>query len=376
MSDEKSPAIFSGNTIFFYAYDIADAIDLDLIKQNRLVPTYTTPYSALFTNYHVPLSYHLSQNGLTLENDRSASQQGKLLPTSDACYILSKIHSFGVVSLAFRVPFKATLSDVKKEIIALKKQCDEQAERYAHDTYKKISPALTSPQFYNLKNEYFAVHVNPLSTTFSSEEIMEEYGADIASLVRLEVTDLSPYQQTSILRSRVGYYGNELMVIDSSGSFVYDEKCYDSIEMFEFATVQLLELQYFDRVLDQRLHSFYSKRTGAATSERQALLLAELAELRVDISFIVERLENSIRMAGDEYYTDIYDRLVKKLGIARWRESVLRKLSIVHDFYEVHQNNHDLLFHKRWTLVIVILIAIESIVGFVHLWAHYEGWLQ
>jgi hypothetical protein len=95
-----------------------------------------------------------------------------------------------------------------------------------------------------------------------------------------------------------------------------------------------------------------------------------LAQLSVDISVITERLENSIRMSGDEYYSDIYERLVKKLSLDRWREGVQRKLDIIRDLYEVQQTGQDLIFHKRWTLVIVGLIALESIVGLAH-FIHY-----
>lgn len=367
---------FAGDIILFYAYDVGEDIDLEAIKAQHLVPTYNTPLSARFKNYHIPISYHLRGEDIISEGEgyeaRGDGEEVNLSVSDDdeqPCYVLSKIHSFGVLSYCYRIPFEGTLSTLKKRLIEIKSEYDQRSDVYAYDTFKKINGAIVTPQFCNLKSDYFTVHISPLRSSVSSEKIMETYGGDIASLLRLELNPLSFYQQDTILRSRTGYYGDELIVIDSGGSFVYDDKCYDSMELFEFVTIQMLELQYFDRLLDRRLHSFYTDHIDAPKSANP-LAIGELAQLRVDISVITERLENSIRMSGDEYYTDIYERLVKKLSIDRWREAVQRKLDIIRDLYEVRQTSQDLVFHKRYTLVIVWLIAFESIIGLAHFF-HY-----
>lgn len=369
--------IFAGDIIFFYAYDVGDDIDLEQIKSQHLVPTYSTPLSAKFKNYHIPISYHLRGPNLISEGEgheqfSSADPLGSVPEGSDSrahCFALSKIHGFGVLSYCYRIPFKGTFAQLKRSLIELKSEYDQLSDTYAHDTFKKIQSAITTPQFCNLKNDYFTVHVSPQRSTIPSGKLMEAYGGDIASLLRLEIDLLSFYQQDMILRSRTGYYGDELMVIDSGGAFVYDDTCYDSMELFEFVTIQVLELQYFDRLLDKRLHAFYTSQLDSVKS-RSGMSIADLAQLRVDISVITERLENSIRMSGDEYYSDIYERLVKKLSLDRWREGVQRKLDIIRDLYEVRQTGQDLLFHKRWTLVIVGLITFESVVALAHFF-HY-----
>jgi len=362
--------IFVGDIIFFYTYDVGDDIDLELIKNQHLVPTYNTPLSERFKNYHLPISYHLRGDGIVSEGEgydlaihRKTSDDPE--KEADDCYVLSKIHGFGVLSYTYRIPFKGTFPALKKKVIELKSEFDQKADLYAYETFKKITSAIETPQFCNLKNDYFTVHISPLRSNVSSEKIMEVYGGDIASLLRLEMNPLSFYQQETILRSRTGYYGDELIVIDASGAFVYDDKCYDSMELFEFVSIQLLELQYFDRLLDKKLHTFYTDHLDTSKSKRN-LSIAHLAQLRVDISVITERLENSIRMSGDEYYTDIFDRLVKKLALGRWREAVQRKLNIIRDLYEVQQTHQDLAFHKNYTVLIVVLIAFEACIGLAH----------
>ena len=372
--------IFIGDIIFFYVYDVGEDIDLEVVKNQHLVPTYNTPLSERFKNYHLPISYHLRGDDIISEGEGYEAPLQKKISDDDSeeehesshCYALSKIHGFGVLSYSYRIPFKGTFPALKKRVIELKAEFDQRADMYAYETFKKINRAIAAPDFCNLKNDYFTVHISPLRSNVSSEKIMEVYGGDIASLLRLEMNPLSFYQQETILRSRTGYYGDELIVIDSSGSFVFDEKCYDSMELFEFVSIQLLELQYFDRLLDKKLRTFYNDHVDVSKS-RTAASIAELAQLRVDISVITERLENSIRMSGDEYYADVYERLVKKLSLARWREAVQKKLDIIRDLHEVQQTHQDLIFHKRYTLIIVWLIAFEALVGLAH-FAHSLWW--
>lgn len=377
-------AVFSGDIIMFYAYDVGDDIDLERVKAQHLVPTFNTPLSARFKNYHLPVSFHMRGKNIITEGEAHetlAAARDVMIGDDHtpedrdgdmSSYVMSKIHAFGVLSFCYRVPFRGSMASLKRRVIELKQEYDMRSDQFAYDTFKRIHCAIKAPYFCNLKNSYFAVHINTVRSPLPTTTLLDTYGADIASMLRLETDPLSPYQQEMILRSRTGYYGDELVVVDSSGAFVYDDSCYDSMELFEFVNIQLLELQYFDRLLDQRLHMFYL--TSLETRKaRSTAAIVELAQLRVDISVITERLENTIRMSGDEYYTEIYERLVKKLSIDRWREGVQRKLDIIRDLYEVQQTGQDLVFHKRWTLVIVALIAVESLIGLIH-FLHY--WLS
>ena len=134
--------IFAGNIVLFYAYDIGDDIDLERIKSQHLVPTYNTPLSAKFKNYHVPLTYHLKGDGIISEgeteekhkqvlleeyklNERSKKEGKSLASYKRICYVLSKIHAFGVLSFCYRIPFEGTFHELKKKVIELKSEYDQ-----------------------------------------------------------------------------------------------------------------------------------------------------------------------------------------------------------------------------------------------------------
>ena len=242
---------FKGNILLFYAFDVGDDIDLDQIKDKGFVSTCVMPLSAYFKNYHIPLAF------------RMTDAQGK--PSSESSQTLlgscisSKIHHFGVLSYCYRIPFDDNFEDLKVKIIDIKKTFDERSEIDAKRTFKSIFPAIKKPRFYSLKNSYFAVQVYPLKDQQTSEHFKENYGSKIASLLRLEVYNLSDYQRDEILASSIGYYGQDLIIVDSAASFIYDDEYFEPLEFFESANIQQLELQYFDHLLDKKLNYFYSQ---------------------------------------------------------------------------------------------------------------------
>jgi hypothetical protein len=355
---------FKGNILLFYAFDVGDDIDLEQIKQKGLVNICVIPLSAYFKNYHIPLAFRMPE-----------PQTKEVTPgVMESSCISSKVHHFGVLSFCYRIPFEDSFEELKIKIIDIKKSFDEKSEIDARETFKKVYPAIKKPRFYSLKNSYFALQVYPLKEKMTPEEFKELYGSKIASLLRLEVYTLSDYQVDEILASSIGYYGQDLIIVDSAASFIYDDEYFEPLEFFESANIQKLELQYFDRLLDQKLNYFYAQKSYHVPwkayipliGQRVELSVSRLAKLRVDISVITERLENSIKMAGDEYYSRLYSMLVGKLSIKEWSDSIGRKLAIIHDLYSVYQDRLDTIHEELLTIVIIILIAVEATIAFMH----------
>jgi len=352
---------FTGNILFFYAFDIGDDIDLDMIKQDALVDMCVVPLSSYFKNYHLPLSFRMPDVGA----------DGDVAAGGSSC-ITSKIYNFGVLSFCYRIPFKDSFEDLKLKILDIKKSFDDKSEVDAQKVFKNVFPAIRQPRFYNLKNSYFAVQVHPLKDKMNPEEFQENYGGRIASLLRLEIENLSDYQKDEILTSATGYYGQDLVIIDSEAAFIYDDEYFEPMEFFESANIQKLELQYFDKLLDQKLNYFYAQPTHQIPwlayvplfGGRVELPVSRLAKMRVDISVITERLEYSIKMTGDAYYIKLYLVLVEKLSLREWRDSITRKLDIIRDLYTVYQDRLDTMHEEILTMVIIILIAIEAFVAF------------
>lgn len=345
--------LISGNLLFFYALDIGDVINLEVIKEKRMLNVVDVPLSPFFKNYHIPLPFVMPQ-----DRDNNPDQ---------ANCIYRKLYNFGVLSLCYRVPFEATFEDLKVNMITTKKIFDKKSEEEARQIFSIISPAIKEAKFVNLKNSYCTIQVKPLLNKMTPDEFKETYGARIASLLKLETKGLSDYQMDEILSSTTGYYGQDLIIIDSDAAFIYDEEYFEPIEFIESANIEKLELQYFDKVLDLKLDTFYAQESYRLPLRAYIPLITEhlnlpifhLAKLKVDISVVTERLENCINLTGDAYFSKLYSMLVQKLLLREWRESINRKQEIIKDLYTVHQDRLDTLHDGILMLIIIIFMMLE-----------------
>jgi len=349
---------FSGNVLFFYAFDLGDEISFERIKKRGLLSLRDTPLSPYFKNYHIPLSF-----------DMPSEIEGEI--RSDV--VVNKLYNFGVVSFCYQVPFEASLDELKGKLIDFEDLYNRKSEDDAKAIFNRILPAIEKPVFYQMKNSYYIVQVNPSQKNIAPEDFKEQYGSKIASLLRLEIQSLSDYQEADILDYTTGYYGKDFMIFDSEASFIYDDEYFETLEFFESANIQLLELQYFDKLLDKSLEGFYLKPLSIPWRAYIPILgrkfgtpVSKLAKMKVDISVIVERLDSSIKMVGDAYYSQVYLMLREKLSLQSWQESINKKLEIIKDLYMVYQHQLESLHEEILTVVIIVLIAVETVFAFLH----------
>ncbi|HVX00587.1 MAG TPA: hypothetical protein VHA52_09170, partial [Candidatus Babeliaceae bacterium] len=143
------------------------------------------------------------------------------------------------------------------------------------------------------------------------------------------------------------------------------------LSIFEFANIQQLELQYFDRVLDQQLNTIYEREVKSVPLKAYLPFIgsalndpvSELGKLRVDISVITERLESSIKLVGEPYYSEVYSLLTQKLDLQNWKESIQNKLAIIHDISTVYQSKIDARRDDLLSILVILLIFLELLLA-------------
>lgn len=347
-----SPQIFSGNIFIFYCFDVADDIDLESVKDKQLLLRQPLLLSKYFKNYHTPLAVELPH------------------PHSSSKCISAKLHEFGVISLAYKIPFKENLVDLRQQINDIEDEYREQSVIDAGAIFKKIKSETKQPRFFHLRTSYVVIQINP-EPDIDINQLKEESGSIIASMLRFEIEVLSEYQKNEILASAIGYYRGDLIIIDAYAAFVYDDEYEEYLDIFEFANVQQLELQYFDRLLDQQLNTVYERQMKKSNFRSYLPLfdvlksnpVEELGNLKVDISVITERLESSIKLSGEAYFSELYSLIVEKLDINTWKESINRKLDIIKDVSTVYQNKVESAREDLTSGLIILLIFIELVIG-------------
>lgn len=344
--------LFTGNLYFFHAFDVGDDINLQKVRDSGAVVPQPLTLSRYFKNYHIPLAF-----------DLSGGHRGS--------YMSAKIHNFGAVSFIYKVPFHDTLFNIRKNLEAMDAQFDKQSFIDAEAVFGKLKTFVSKPNFFHTRSSYVMIQVDQQPDLFDTVKLKETYGSIIASTLRFEKETLSESQKNEILLSAIGYYRGDLMVVDTEATFVYDDDYQDLIQFIEFANIQHLELRYFDRILDQQLYYIYEGRTRKVPLISYLPFLGTLAKgpiddlgrLKVDISVVVERLEGSIMLAGDPYYSEFYGLLIEKLELKNLKDDINNKLSIVGSVLSVLQNKTDAIREDMLTVSIIVLILIELVIG-------------
>lgn len=347
---------FSGNIYIFHAFDVGDDISLEGIKNSGTIITRPLVLPKYFKNYHIPLAVELPH------------------PHNSSACTGAKIHNFGAISLTYKIPFKDSLENVREELENLDNQFQEQSVMDVGSIFKKIKPYVKKPKFFQTRSSYLLIQLDTKESTTDAVQLKEKYGGIIASMLRFETKTLSEAQKNEILEAAIGYFRGDLIVIDTEAAFVYDTEYEEILDLFEFSNIQHLELRYFDRVLDQQLNFIYEEKAkklplkaylpSIGTLSRSPV--DELGKLRVDISVITERLEGGIKLAGEAYFSELYSLLVDKLGLEDWKESIAKKLSIIKDIRSVFQQKIDAAREDLLSVLIIILIFIELVIGLLH----------
>jgi len=352
-----SQKIFTGNIFIFHAFDVGEEINLEHIK--HLQSTKTQPLSKYFKNYHLPLPIDLP--------DEYQSPQCSSI----------KVHGFGVITLRYQIPYHDTLEELRTKINGIEDFYEDQSVKDAHVLFNLIKEEIKQPRFFHLRTSYVIIQATP-THEIDILSLKKESGSTIASLLRFETEVLSEYQKDEILATSIGYYRNDLIIIDTDAAFLYDDEYEELLDLFEFANLQQLELQYFDRVLDKKLSIAYEQKVqkppfkaylpfiGAVISDP----VGELGQLRVDISVITERLENSIKLAGEAYYSELYALLKEKLDLNNWKDSISRKLSIILSISNVYQHQMEAIRENIISFSIIVLIFMELLLGILSLMRH------
>jgi hypothetical protein len=343
---------FSGNLFFFHAFDVGDDINLNAIEKSQILMQRPLNLPKYFKDYHTPIEVEVPH------------------PHEHSAFFSTKIHNYGAISITYKVPFSGTFQELRLELDDLDSKYLEYAVSDAASIFKKIKKYILQPKFFHIKNSYLVIQVD-MKKDMDPIQLKQKFGQNIASLLRFEVKNLSDYQKNEILKTAIGYYKNDLVVIDTDATFICDDDYAETLDLFEFANIQQLEMRYFDRTLNNQLSAIYERKIRPLTfksylpfiKNRSNEDVEALERLKVDISVITERLESSIMTADDAYFSDIYSLIVNKLELNALKNSIDRKLAIIKDVLTFYQAEIDSTREDLLNVLIIILIFIELVIG-------------
>jgi len=357
------PAIRSGLFTAFFLYDAAEAIDLQtvasLVERAARVPL--TPKAT------TPSYVQYQQAPITIDGDVVG------LPEALGFRVRFKLFDYGVISVALT----RALPDSWTQLVdnALAWQDDPRlaatCESLCRDLVTRLLTAMTAPRTDLVTEDYLVFSVTDLEDRPSAEQLLEEHGDDITRLLRGEREALSRQEREEVLRNRISYLQNDLLVPTWNAAFVYDTEggAQAALEILEFANSQLLEFRYYDNLLDRELAKIYSqiqkpgwfKGWGGHRYTRAA---QQVHALFIDVNELTDRAENALKVAGDIYTARVLTLAGSRLGLEHWKANVRAKLKTLDDIYRFAVEQTAMARGEVLELMIVLILVFELVLFF------------
>ena len=247
----------SGAAIVYRLFDVGYAIDLaralDLLASNapeRVRPLRGEAQALQIRN--PPLTVMLGSEALIVDGRPHAAE------------VSARVFDFGVVSLRVRVAMPERLSwdgftqfglsvndhDALKTIVA-------QQLRLLVD---RIRPAIERPAMADVSEDYTVFRVTRAEHADGTPARADVIGAlDVAPLLLGEPRPLSAEARRELLPHRFSYCVDDITILTWENALVAEPGDHDTDVQYvlEFANAQLLELRYYDAILDDDLPRLY-----------------------------------------------------------------------------------------------------------------------
>jgi len=233
---------------------------------------------------------------------------------------------------------------------------------------ERIRPVVSGFELSALSEEYILFQLAPVEPGW-----LTAHADWVAHLVRLEPEPLSPEEVAEATRLSLSYAPNDVVVLDWAAGLIADRDCADTLQVIEFANVQLLEFRHIDDRLDDRLEAAYRSIHPVGGHRRWPEWLwrthgdtvRSIRELEIEATSLFERADNALKLIGDQYLSRVYGLASARFHLDEWQRSIRRKLETVGDVYDllVQQATGSRL--EFLEIIVVLLIALEIVLALV-----------
>lgn len=345
----------SGSFLVLIQYDVAERISLEALRLSLgAKPPGREPHFS-----HPAPGYVRFENFPVVEElEPIATSSGERF----RCRL--KYFDYGVVSAELERPFFAEFDDIviqssrwtsATEI----ETCTANLVRARVDRFKSV---FIQPYDSFLSEDYYVVRLDEALdeelNPRSAASLLNHCGDGIARIVRGESQPLAPSENHEALQSSMSYYPNDLLVVGWVAALVYD--AYDgapsTIQLLEYANTQLLEFRHYDEVLSRVLDTAYQlleHRGGILRYWKMARQAERLNTIRLDITELTERTDNSIKFLSDMFYARAYKMAARRVGVTDYRNLVEEKLRTAGELYRFMVDE----FHQARAFILEVMVV-------------------
>jgi hypothetical protein len=338
---------------FYRIYDIGREIDLDWLEK-ALAQNYFTARTSFV---------RVKQKSIMIEEPPLMIQMHPIRVERDGkpfeFSVVARVYDIGAISFCFIFENLDAHYSTLEEIAFLFAGQEGLSEFYVQ--YLKTLGEIIKPHIRNfaIDPDFFEDY-----TVYITDH--RDDTLDHVPLLIGEKTNISPQIREDILKNSLSYTTDDLAILSwDSALLCSPDSPTDIIDLIEFANVQVLELRYYDRELTREMEKMYDDIEHAdrlsqfRRSRQYHAIMAKQMETYAEISEVIEKVDNLIKVTEDVYYARVYATALKVLRSGLWSESVSRKIDVIRENYSMLSDEVRIQHSNFLEWVIIILIALE-----------------
>jgi hypothetical protein len=364
---DRDSILQRGLCYVLFAYDAARSIDLDAAERriHEATQRQTIQHKRRAPSYleYQPPPLRLSQEIQPIKIGEYTSHR----------MVDLVLYDFGAVSVIYSIPIEgpfAALLALSEDLYDNEILLTESRMR-VEQIIGALGDAAINVHSASLVEDYVIFRITALEPSTSPAAFCANHAPDIARILRAERQRLSVEEVEDALSARTSFGTDDLTIIDWNAALLVDREGDDVQAVLEFANVELLEMRYLDQKLDRALFEAYETLSKRSWSLPKFLGyystdLRRVAELQVDNALLFEGVNNTLKLVGDQYLARVYRLVNRRLHLADWDSSIIRKLQTLESIYEkiADQAATRRLEILEW--VIIFLIAFSILLEFIH----------
>lgn len=354
--------IKSGKILIYRLYDVAHEINLQGVEERlhaeaRRLKIERKPFSKALEFANPPVVFQLK----SIEWESGGLRH----PVN----IHGKAYDFGVLSIILEIPLQnITLSEFEETaaLVSKSETLQEASRTHLNQTISALGSAIVGFNLSRFEEDYTVFFVEALDPVMGADDFLRH--CDVSRLMSGEQKILSNRMKEDLLQYRYSYFEDDLVILNWDNALMIEPSgSMEIADILEFANAQLLELRYYDDVVDRELSSIHR-----GISEKGALsiwkikkyerLAAEVMKTIAELMGITEKIDSALKVTEDVYYAKIYLAALRLFRVKDWEGSIKKKLDIA-------SNTYDMLYREIATkrtelleLTIVILIILEIVI--------------
>jgi hypothetical protein len=366
---QLEPMVAVGAIVALRLFDIAYAIDLaraetllaEQARASRRIRLSATPPKAMA--YGVPpVALDLGPVMLVVDG------------TNVTAAATARLYDFGAVTIALRVPVaNAPWVDFVRQLNEADRSLEDASEiwdRLLQQIRELLRPALIRPEESKAQEDYLIGVVHGFDRPLTAAALQD--CVDLVPLLSGERRALSDGARQDLLRQRFSYYTDDLVVLTWDRAFIYEPRGdSDVMDVLEVANAQLLEMRYYDELLDDELPRMYDlvaqarRRRTLLRSHRFADLARRLHTLVAEVTELTERVDNALQVTEDVYLARIYAAALELFRVPTVNAAVDRKLAIMRDTYSALYDESSASRTELMEFLILVLIMAEIVIALI-----------